>query len=151
MARAEAPRERIGEMLLALGLITRVQLDDALVAQRTSRLPIGKQLVALGAVSEVRLTQVLSNQLSVPWVSIERVEFPAELLARIPSDVADLCSVLPVYVRNVRGRGATLYVAMDDPTDEDALKRIADAVRMPVRAMIAAPSEIRRAIDHRYF
>lgn len=151
MARAEAPRERIGEMLLALGLITRVQLDDALVAQRASRLPIGKQLVVLGSVSEIRLTQVLSNQLSVPWVSIERVEFPAELLARIPGDVADQCSVLPIYVRNVRGRGATLYVAMDDPTDEDALKRIADTVRMPVRPMIAPPSEIRRAIDHRYF
>jgi type IV pilus assembly protein PilB len=151
MARAEAPRERIGEMLVALGLITRVQLDDALVAQRSSRLPIGKQLVVLGSVSEVRLTQVLSNQLSVPWVSIERVEFPAELLARIPGDVADQCSVLPIYVRNVRGRGATLYVAMDDPTDEDALKRIADTVRMPVRPMIAPPSEIRRAIDHRYF
>jgi type IV pilus assembly protein PilB len=151
MARAEAPRERIGEMLLALGLITRVQLDDALAAQRTSRLPIGKQLVALGSVGEIRLTQVLSNQLSVPWVSIERVEFPADLLARIPGDVADQCSVLPIYVRNVRGRGATLYVAMDDPTDEDALKRIAETVRMPVRPMIAPPSEIRRAIDHRYF
>jgi type IV pilus assembly protein PilB len=138
-------------MLLALGLITRVQLDDALLAQRASRLPIGKQLVVLGSVSEIRLTQVLSNQLSVPWVSIERVEFPAELLARIPGDVADQCSVLPIYVRNVRGRGATLYVAMDDPTDEEALKRIADTVRMPVRPMIAPPSEIRRAIDHRYF
>jgi type IV pilus assembly protein PilB len=151
MARAEAPRERIGEMLLALGLITRGQLDDALAAQRATRLPIGKQLVALGALSEVRLTQVLSNQLSVPWVSIERVEFPADLLARIPGELAEQCSVLPIYVRNVRGRGATLYVAMDDPTDEDALKRIADAVRMPVRPMIAPPSEIRRAIEHRYF
>lgn len=151
MARAEAPRERIGEMLLALGLITRQQLDDALTTQRASRLPIGKQLVASGAVSEIRLTQVLSNQLSIPWVSLERVEFPAELLARIPGDLAEQCSLMPIYVRNVRGRGATLYVAMDDPTDEDALKRVADAARMPVRAMIAPPSEIRRVIDHRYF
>jgi hypothetical protein len=151
MARAEAPRERIGEMLLALGLITRAQLDDALMAQRTSRLPIGKQLVGLGSVNEIRLTQVLSNQLSVPWVSLERVEFPAELLARIPAEIADQCSVLPIYVRNVKGRGATLYVAMDDPTDEDALKKVADSARMPVRPMIAPPSEIRRAIDLRYF
>jgi hypothetical protein len=151
MARAEAPRERIGDMLLGLSLITRVQLDEALVAQQKTKLPLGKQLVANGAVSEVRLTQVLSNQLSVPWVSLERVEFPAELLSRMPGEIADRYSVLPIYVRNVRGRGATLYVAMDDPTDEDALRKIADAAAMPVRPMIAPPTEIRRAIEQRYF
>lgn len=138
-------------MLLSLGLISRTQLDDALAAQRASKLPIGKQLVALGSVSETRLTQVLSNQLSVPWVSLERCEFSADLLARIPGEIADHCSVLPIYVRNVKGRGATLYVAMDDPTDEEALKRIAETARMPVRPMIAPPSEIRRVIDLRYF
>ena len=138
-------------MLLSLGLITRTQLDDALAAQRASRLPIGKQLVALGSVSEIRLTQVLSNQLSVPWVSLERCEFPAELLARIPAEIADHCSVLPIYVRNLKGKGATLYVAMDDPTDDEALKRVSDNARMLVRPMIAPPSEIRRVIDLRYF
>jgi Type II secretion system (T2SS), protein E, N-terminal domain len=151
MARAEAPRERIGDMLLGLGLINRTQLDEALVSQQTTKLPLGKQLVALGSVSEVRLTQVLSNQLSVPWVSLERVEFPADLLARMSGEIADRHSVLPIYVRNVRGRGATLYVAMDDPTDEDVLRTIADAASMPVRPMIAPPSEIRRAIEQRYF
>ena len=138
-------------MLLSLGLISRTQLDDALAAQRASKLPIGKQLVALGSVSETRMTQVLSNQLSVPWVSLERCEFSAELLARIPGEIADDCSVIPIYIRNVKGRGATLYVAMDDPTDEDAIKRVADTARMPVRPMIAPPSEIRRVIDLRYF
>jgi type IV pilus assembly protein PilB len=151
MARAEAPRERIGDMLLGLGLINRAQLEEALTAQQKSKLPLGKQLVANGAVSEVRLTQVLSNQLSVPWVSLERVEFPADLLARMPGEIADRHSVLPIYVRNVRGRGATLYVAMDDPTDEDALRKIAEAASMPVRPMIAPPTEIRRAIEQRYF
>lgn len=138
-------------MLVSLGLITRAQLDEALVAQRTSALPVGKQLVALGAVSETRLTQVLSNQLSVPWVSLERVEFPAELLARIPGEVADRHSVLPIYVRAVRDHGATLYVAMDDPTNESALKEIAAIANMLVRPMIAPPSEIRRVIEMRYF
>lgn len=151
MARADAPRERIGEMLLALGLVTRTQLDDALKAQGSSRLPIGKQLVALGALSETRLTQVLSNQLSIPWVSLERVDFPAELLARIPGELADRFSVLPIYLRSVRGRGETLYVAMDDPTDEAALAEVKSAAGLPVRPMIAPPSELRRVIEQRYF
>ena len=151
MARSEAPRERLGEMLVSLGLVTRGQLDEALIAQRTSSLPLGKQLVALGSVNEIRLTQVLSNQLSVPWVSLERVEFPAELLARIPAELADRHSVMTIYVRNVRDYGATLYVAMDDPTHESALREIAEIAAMPVRPMIAPPSEIRRVIELRYF
>ena len=151
MPRSEVPRERIGEMLVSLGLITRPQLEEALIAQRTTALPLGKQLVALGAVNEIRLTQVLSNQLSVPWVSLERVEFPAELLARIPGELADRHTVMPIYVRNVRDHGATLYVAMDDPTHVAALKEIAEIAGMPVRPMIAPPSEIRRMIELRYF
>lgn len=151
MPRSEVPRERLGEMLVSLGLITRAQLDEALVAQRSTSLPLGKQLVALGSVNEIRLTQVLSNQLSVPWVSLERVEFPAELLARIPGELADRHTIMPIYVRNVRDHGATLYVAMDDPTHVDALKEIAEIANMPVRPMIAPPSEIRRMIELRYF
>ncbi len=138
-------------MLVSLGLITRTQLDDALVAQRATSLPLGKQLVAMGHVNEIRLTQVLSNQLSVPWVSLERVEFPAELLARIPGELADRHTVMPIYVRVVRDHGATLYVAMDDPTHVAALKEIAEIANMPVRPMIAPPSEIRRMIELRYF
>ncbi len=151
MARADAPRERLGEMLLSVGLITQAQLDEALAEQQRSHLPLGKQLIALSAVNEVRLVQVLSNQLSIPRVSLERVEFSAELLARIPAELADRYSVLPIYVRKVRGRGTTLYIAMDDPTDEWALKEVAEAASMAVRPMIAPPSEIRRVIEQRYF
>lgn len=151
MVRPEANRERIGDMLVASGLISSLQLGEALGAQRKSHLPLGKQLVVLGYVGEAQLIQVLSNQLSVPWVSIERVEFSAELLSRLPAELADRHTAMPVYVRHVRGRGETLYVAMDDPTDELALATIAQATGFNVRAMIASPSELRTAIEERYF
>jgi hypothetical protein len=151
MGRAEANRERIGDMLVASGLITSAQLSEALQAQRGSRLPLGKQLVALGYVGESKLIQVLSNQLSVPWVSMERVEFPGELLSLLPADVVDRYTVMPIYIRNARGRGDTLYVAMDDPTDDVALQAIANVTGLKVRAMIASPTELRNAIEERYF
>jgi type IV pilus assembly protein PilB len=151
MGRPEVTRERIGDMLVASGLISTAQLNEALAAQRTSRLPLGKQLVALGHVREGQLVQVLSNQLSVPWVSLDRVEFSAELLARLPAELADRYSVMPIYVRNPRGRGETLYVAMDDPTDEEAISAIGRTTGLKVRAMIASPSDLRGAIEERYF
>jgi type IV pilus assembly protein PilB len=151
MARADQNRERIGDMLVAAGLITSSQLDEALDAQRETRLPIGKQLVAMNYVSEVQLTQLLSHQLSVPWVSLDRVEFSEELLARVPADLAERFSVMPIYVRSVRHQGATLYIAMDDPTQEEALRRVSIASGLPVKPMIASPTDIRRAIDVHYF
>jgi type IV pilus assembly protein PilB len=151
MARAESSRERIGDMLVAAELITVAELDEALAAQVQTRLPIGKQLVSMGYVSEVQLTQLLSHQLSVPWVSLERVEFSATLLAKVPAELADRFTIMPIYVRSVRHQGATLYIAMDDPTQEEALRRVSIASNLPVKPMIASPSDIRRAIDLHYF
>lgn len=151
MVRVEPTRERIGDMLVAAELITPAQLNEALAKQRETSLPIGKQLVALGYVSELQLTQLLSHQLSVPWVSLERIEFSESLLSRVPAELCDRYTVMPVYERSVRHQGTTLYVAMDDPTNEEALRRIAIASGLPVKPMIAAPSDIRRAIDEHYF
>ena len=151
MSQAKAYRERIGDMLIAAGLVTPAQIDEALQAQKISGTRLGKQLVALGHVSELQLAQALSNQLSIPWVSLERIEFSRELLARVRAEVAERHSLMPIYVRSVRDQGDTLYIAIEDPTDEVALQQVSQSSGLPVRAMIAAPSDIRRAIDRHYF
>lgn len=151
MSQAKAYRERIGDMLIAAGLVTQAQVEEALQAQRVSNTRLGKQLVALGHVSELQLAQALSNQLSIPWVSLERIEFSRELLARVRAEVAERHALMPIYVRSVREQGDTLYIAIEDPTDEVALQLVAQSSGLPVRAMIAAPSDIRRAIDRHYF
>src|SRR5262249_51585773 len=51
-----------------------------------------------------------------------------------------------IFVRNVKKQGNSLYVAMDDPTNEIALAEIAKAAGLPVKPMIACLSDIRNAI-----
>ena len=70
------------------------------------------------------MTQVLSNQLSIPWVSLYHVEFSRDLLNLVPAELAEDFVLIPVYVRRVRNEGEVLFVAMDDPTNEDLLGRI---------------------------
>ena len=53
---------------------------------------------------------------------------------------------MPIFVRRVRKQGETLYVAMDDPTNEAAIEEVARAAALPVKPMIACPSDIRAAI-----
>ncbi|MCB9617235.1 MAG: hypothetical protein H6721_16100 [Sandaracinus sp.] len=137
---------RIGDMLVAAGFVTEEQVEEALASQKESGLRLGAELVALGFVTEVQLIQVLSNQLSVPWVSLHHIEMTRELLDLVPAEVADRYGLIPVYRRVVRREGETLFVAMDDPTNEDAIAEVRRASGLPVKPMVAPPTDIRNAI-----
>jgi type IV pilus assembly protein PilB len=141
---------RIGELLVAAGMITREQLDAALAEQASAGGRIGELLVRRGFVTEHELTQILSNQVSVAWVSLDHVEFTRELLSLVPPDVALELNLLPVLFR-MEKKQKILYVAVDDPTHLPAMERIAQLTGMNVRPVVAPASEIRRAIRQHYF
>src|SRR5215470_10426387 len=139
------PRLRLGQLLVDARLITAAALDEVLVAQRTDGRRLGTLLVARGALNETQLTQILSHQLAVPWVSLLHIEFSRQLLNLVPRETAERFCLVPIYVRHVRRQGDTLYVAMEDPGNEEALKECAAFSGLPTRAMIAPPSDIRHA------
>lgn len=142
---------RIGDMLVAAGFVSEAQVGEALASQKKSGRRLGRELIALGFVSELQLTQVLSNQLSVPWVSLHHVEFSRELLNLLPAQVADEHGVIPIYKRDVKREGTTLFIAMEDPTDAGALDAVRKLVALPVKPMIAPASDVRNAIRVYYF
>jgi len=143
-------RVRLGELLVSAHIITREQLDAVLVAQQEDGRRLGKLLVERGLVTETQLTQVLSQQLSVPWVSLYHIDFSRQLLDLVPEELAEQHCLIPIFVRRVRGVGETLYIAMDDPTNEPAVQAIGEFSGLPVRTMIAPPSDIRSAIRAYY-
>jgi len=148
-----AVRLRIGELLIKAGLLTQEQLETALAEQRNSggsERRLGQLLVDLKFVSEVQLTKILSNQLSVPWVSLHHIDFSRQLLNLVPREIAEQFCVVPVYVRHERKAGDTLYLAMEDPTHDEAIRRVTAASGMPVKSMIAPPSDIRGALAAYY-
>ncbi len=138
--------KRIGELLVEAGVLSQSQLEQALFAQRKDGRKLGQLLIELGLVSEIQLTQTLSRQLSVPWVSLYHVDFSRSLLNLVARDAAEKYCLVPIFVRRVRKQGETLYVAMDDPTNEAAIEDVARAAALPVKPMIACPSDIRAAI-----
>ncbi len=146
----EPTRLRLGELLVDARIITPEQLAEVLEIQKEDGRRLGNLLVERGMVNETQLTQILSQQLSVPWVSLYHVDFSKRLLSMVPRDVAAKYCLVPIYVRHVRGQGDTLYVAMDDPTNVEALRICAAWSGLPTRAMIASPSDIRNAIEVYY-
>jgi type IV pilus assembly protein PilB len=140
------PRLRLGQLLVDAKLITEQALQEVLDRQGTDGRRLGTLLVEAGFINETQLTQILSHQLAVPWVSLLHIEFSRQLLNLVPHDVADKFCLVPIYVRHVRNQGDTLYVAMDDPSNEDGLSACREHAGLPVRAMIAPPQDIRNAI-----
>ncbi len=138
--------KRIGELLVEAGVLSQSQLEQALFAQRKDGRKLGQLLIELGLVNEIQLTQTLSRQLAVPWVSLYHVDFSRSLLNLVSREHAETYCLVPIFVRRVRKQGDTLYVAMDDPTNEAAIEEAARAASMPVKPMIACPSDIRAAI-----
>jgi type IV pilus assembly protein PilB len=143
-------RVRLGELLVSANILTRDQLDQVLTLQKTDGRRLGLLLVERGLVTETQVTQILSQQLSVPWVSLYHIDFSRQLLDLVPQELAEKHCLVPIFVRRVRGLGDTLYVAMDDPTDDVAQKAVSAFSGLPVRTMIAPPSDIRSAIRAYY-
>jgi len=143
-------RVRLGELLVTANIITRERLEEVLAAQRLDGRRLGKLLVERGLVTETQLTQILSQQLSVPWVSLYHIDFSRQLLDLVPEELAEQHCLVPIFVRRVRGLGETLYIAMDDPTNEAAVNAVGEFAGLPVRTMIAPPSDIRSAIRAYY-
>lgn len=141
-----ARRLRLGQLLVDAGMITQDALDEVLAVQQTDGRRLGAILVERKLVNETQLTQILSHQLSIPWVSLLHIEFSRQLLNLVPRDVAERFGLLPIYVRRPRGGQTTLYVAMDDPLNEEALSAVSEFAGLPVRPMIAPPGDIRAAI-----
>jgi type IV pilus assembly protein PilB len=144
------PRVRLGDLLVEAQIITREQLEEALALQKKDGRRLGTLLVEAGYVTETQVTQILSQQLSVPWVSLYHIDFSRQLLNLVPREVAERNCLVPIFVRRVRGAGETLYIAMDNPDDESARDEVAQFSGLPVRAMIAPPSDIRAAIRAYY-
>jgi type IV pilus assembly protein PilB len=138
-------------MLVQAQMLRAEQVAEALALQRQQGGRLGELLVELGHVSEIQLAQVLSNQLSIPWVNLYHIDFSRELLNLVSADTAEKYRCIPVYVRRVRNQGETLFVATDDPTQELALAEIAVQANMPVKPLVASSSDVRNAIRVYYF
>ena len=139
----------LGRLLVKSGLLTQEALDEVLTTQKNDGRRLGEILAEKGLVRPHQLAQFLSHQLTCPWVSLQRVEISQDAVDLLPRSIALKHHMVPVHLRTTKG-ATTLYVAMDDPTDDVALGAAAAATMMPVKAMVALTSEIRMHLDRLY-
>src|SRR6478672_3318447 len=136
---------RLGELLTKASLITQDQLKEALRVQKETGGKLGETLIKLGFVSEEDITECLSQQFGVPAINLAHFEIDANVIKLIPADVARKYNILPV-----NKTGATITIAMADPTNVFAMDDIKFMTGYNVEPVVASEIGIKAAIDNYY-
>jgi type IV pilus assembly protein PilB len=142
--------DRLGELLVAQGIVDATQLGQALALQKTRRIRLGEALVSLGLADERQVWRCMASQQKLSFVDlVQDVErggrIPAALIDSVPAEVVEEHRVLPVAQRDGR-----LVLAIDDPAAAfslDTLQFVLDRDLMPA---LATPRGLTGAMAHYY-
>ncbi|HEY3042022.1 MAG TPA: type IV-A pilus assembly ATPase PilB [Pyrinomonadaceae bacterium] len=136
---------KLGEILVRENLISPQHLREALDYQREHGGRLGFNLVKLGLVSDDMITAVLSRQYGIPSVNLELFQIDTQVLHLIPQEVAQKYSVLPLS-----RVGASLTLAMVDPTNVFAMDDVKFMTGLNVEPVVVAEASIQQAISKYY-
>ncbi|MBI5286946.1 MAG: type IV-A pilus assembly ATPase PilB [Deltaproteobacteria bacterium] len=137
--------DRLGELLVRYGLITQEQLKKAIEDQGGGGGRLGYNLTKLGYISENNLISFLSKQYGIPAIDLSTIDIEAEVIKLIPEDVARKYHVMPI-----RRRGATLVIAMADPSNIFAIDDIKFLTGYNIESVVASETAIKSAIEKYY-
>jgi len=136
---------RIGELLLKEKRITPAQLQEALAYQKTNGGKLGYNLVKLGFVKDEEITALLSKQYGVPSINLTQFEIDAGIIKLIPAETAHKYQIIPLS-----RAGATLTIAMTDPTNVFAMDDIKFMTGYNVEPVVASETAVVEAITRYY-
>ncbi|MDD5564168.1 MAG: type IV-A pilus assembly ATPase PilB [Thermoanaerobaculaceae bacterium] len=136
---------KLGELLLKAQLINQQQLTKALDEQKSTGGKLGEILQRLGYVTEDDIIECLSHQFGVPSINLRHFEIDSNVAKIIPVDLARKYNVIPV-----NKTGATLTLAMTDPTNIFAMDEITFMTGYRVEPVVASEEAIRERIDRNF-
>ncbi len=136
---------RLGELLVASGVISEEGLKVALEMQKDSKKRLGTVLVEGGFIKEVQLIEALKMQLGVEFVDLTRTSIPSDMAVILPKTVAKKYNVVPVKMV-----GDELYLAMVDPLNFIAIEEVKAVTGRKVVPMISTQHATERAVANLY-
>ena len=128
---------RIGELLLKEKRVTSEQLQEALNYQKANGGKLGHNLVKLGYVKDEEITALLSKQYGVPCINLAEFDIDPLVIKLIPGETAQKYQIIPVS-----RSGATLTIAMTDPTNVFAMDDIKFMTGYNVEPVVASEAAV---------
>src|SRR3982750_2950280 len=136
---------RIGELLLKEKRITPAQLQEALNHQKANGGKVGVSLVRLGFVTDEEITDLLSKQYGVPSINLSQFEIDSSVIKLLPAETVQKYQIVPLS-----RAGATLTIAITDPTNVFAMDDIKFMTGYNVEPVVASETAVGASIARYY-
>jgi DNA-binding response OmpR family regulator len=144
----ETRRRRLDEILIEEGLVSEVQVKDALMRQKAHGGKFGSQLLYHRYIDEAGLVKALSKQFGCPGVVLANLQIPQILLRTISKKIALARKVIP-FDYDVENN--ILKIACEDPTDQNLINELNFVTRgKAVQLYVAAEIALNTAIARHY-
>jgi hypothetical protein len=128
---------RLGELLVAAGVIGPAQLEEGLRAQVIHGARLGTNLVELGHVEIDQVAHALARRHQLPPAMRRHFErCDPELLARLPAGLAAIHLVVPIGF--LTDGSERVMIACRDPLTPGALAELERAMQLPAGALVPA-------------
>ncbi len=134
---ANAAKLRLGDRLLDRGLISANQLSVALSEQRRAYRPLGEILVGLGFLRQEVVSEMLAEDLGVPFLRASQIEPDPLVLASVDREFVQSTGAFPIRVENDQ-----LLVAMVDPDNPERLALVRSRFPFPLQLAVTTESDI---------
>ena len=142
---SQPQRIRLGDLLVSQQVITQEQLMAALQEQKSSGEKLGQALISLGMVDERTMLEVLSRQLSIPFVDLHHYNIDKGMVRSIPETVARRFRVIVLGEEDGK-----VVLGMSDPADIFALDEVSRRLGKEVSPVAVVEAEILENLDISY-
>ncbi len=142
---AVATERQLGDILIEQGVISPLQLDEALQRQRLTGDMLGRLLVRMGYCEEQDIVEALAVQNGMERVDVSKLKINQDIIRKVPADVAKFYNIIPV--REVSG---TLIVAMADPLNLRILDDLRQILGCDVRGAVSNQADVAVAWKNNY-
>lgn len=137
--------DKIAKMLVIENIITQEQLDKATTRSNLTRQSLDKALIELGYVTEEAIATALARFLDIPYVKLTDLQIEPKIAHFLPVSLVRRHRLIPIRLEQ-----DTLFIAMSDPMDLDALEEIRLVTKYRLRQMVATEREILQAIEQHF-
>jgi type IV pilus assembly protein PilB len=137
---------KLGDILVQAGVITDMQLAEALKKQKYTGKRIGEILVNEGIITDVKLAEALSTQLKLPMFTLTRYRPMSEAIKSVPRSVSERLQLIPLSIVE----GGLLLIVMANPLDLLAQDEIRMLTGRDLKVGITTLSEIQNNLDRLY-
>ncbi len=137
--------KQLGDILVEQGVISPLQLDEALQRQLLTGDMLGRVLVTMGLCEEQDIIESLGVQSGMERIDLSKLKIPEDTIRSLTADVAKFYSVIPIRMTDEK-----LIVAMADPLNIQVLDDLQQITGLQVQGAVSNELDVATAWKANY-